>query len=161
VVPKGGTLTGDDEKGRAAVTRYGSWRGKRFVGCGRQRERTSTLTVLDIVLRSRRGPKGQPRSRGELVAKRDPTGSGGDAEARTRSHCDEGAVHSALEQGERRSGNLANPMVGCRVQQTCRAPAGANRRSHEKWQGWNESEAWLPLAKGLRVIAACGDRPKP
>jgi hypothetical protein len=34
-----------------------------------------------------------------------------------------------------RAGNMANPMAGCRVQQTCAASRGVNRRSREKRHG--------------------------
>lgn len=44
--------------------------------------------------------------------------------------------------------NLANPMIGCRVQQTCSAQRGASRRSREKRQGRNECEPWQVHAEG-------------
>jgi hypothetical protein len=43
---------------------------------------------------------------------------------------------------------VANPMVGSRVQQTCKALRGANRRSREERQGRNELGTWRPRAKG-------------
>jgi hypothetical protein len=39
-----------------------------------------------------------------------------------------------------RAGNTANPKAGCRVQQTCRAPRGANRWSREERHERNMSE---------------------
>jgi hypothetical protein len=45
-------------------------------------------------------------------------------------------------------GNVANPMVGCRVQQTCTMSSGANRRSREERQGRNESGEWQLRAEG-------------
>jgi hypothetical protein len=39
-------------------------------------------------------------------------------------------------------------MVGSRVQQTCKALRGANRRSREERQGRNESGRWQPRAEG-------------
>ena len=40
------------------------------------------------------------------------------------------------------AGNSSNPMTGCRVQQTCRAVRGVNRRSREERQGRKVSDAW-------------------
>jgi hypothetical protein len=41
-----------------------------------------------------------------------------------------------------------NPRVGCRVQQTCRARCGENRRSREERQGRNELGVWQLRAEG-------------
>jgi len=49
--------------------------------------------------------------------------------------------------------NLANPMVGCRVQQTCSARRGVNRRSREKRQGRNMHELWQVHAEGQPLSA--------
>ena len=46
------------------------------------------------------------------------------------------------------SGNNSNPMTGCRVQQTCKATCGVNRRSREKRQGRKVSDAWQRWAEG-------------
>jgi hypothetical protein len=48
----------------------------------------------------------------------------------------------------RRNGNVANPMIGSRVQQTCKVHGGANRRSREERQGRNESGRWHLRAEG-------------
>jgi hypothetical protein len=53
---------------------------------------------------------------------------------------------SGEEQGQ--TGNVANPMAGCRVQQTCRVSSGVNRRSREERQGRNASEVWQLRAEG-------------
>jgi hypothetical protein len=47
----------------------------------------------------------------------------------------------------RTTGNMANPRIGSRVQQTCKVPGGANRRSREERQGRNESGTWQPRAE--------------
>jgi hypothetical protein len=53
---------------------------------------------------------------------------------------------SGEEQGQ--TGNVANPMAGCRVQQTCRVSSGVNRRSREERQGRNASGVWQLRAEG-------------
>jgi hypothetical protein len=54
-----------------------------------------------------------------------------------------------LSREVRRAGrSAANPMAGCRVQQTCRVMSGANRRSREKRQGRTAHEEWRPRAEG-------------
>jgi hypothetical protein len=40
------------------------------------------------------------------------------------------------------TGNMANPMIGSRAQQTCKLMRGVNRRSSEKEQGRNEPRSW-------------------
>lgn len=54
--------------------------------------------------------------------------------------------------------NLANPMAGCRVQQTCAVPSGASRRSWEEQQGRNMHGSWQTRAEGgdSRVAAGSG-----
>jgi hypothetical protein len=52
--------------------------------------------------------------------------------------------------------NQANPMVACRVQQTCEALRSANRRSREKRQGRNMLEEWHPQAEGSLRISGSG-----
>jgi len=44
------------------------------------------------------------------------------------------------------------PHIGCRVQQTCGAPGGGNRRSREERQGRNESEGWHLRAEGSWMV---------
>jgi hypothetical protein len=55
-----------------------------------------------------------------------------------------------------RTGNVANPMAGSRVQQTCKAKRGENRRSREKRQGRNESGLWQARAEGRRSLGSRG-----
>jgi len=55
---------------------------------------------------------------------------------------------SVRERSGERAGNVVNPMVGCRVQQTCRVMRGENRRSREERQGRNEFGVWQPRAEG-------------
>lgn len=60
-----------------------------------------------------------------------------------------------------RTRNVANPMAGCRVQQTCRTMCGASRRSREERQGRNESGTWHARAEGrglLRTISTGSGR---
>lgn len=45
------------------------------------------------------------------------------------------------------SQNLANPMIGCGVQQTRGPERGASRRSREKRHGRKVQEGWLPTAE--------------
>jgi hypothetical protein len=45
---------------------------------------------------------------------------------------------SGVGESRRSAGNQANPMTGCRVQQTCEAVCGASRRSREERQGRNK-----------------------
>jgi len=40
------------------------------------------------------------------------------------------------------SRNVANPMVGCRMQQACRLTRGENRRSREERHGRNKFGPW-------------------
>jgi hypothetical protein len=49
---------------------------------------------------------------------------------------------------DRWSRNMANPMVGCRAQQTCTMSSGESRRSREERQGRNESGGWQLRAEG-------------
>jgi hypothetical protein len=51
----------------------------------------------------------------------------------------------------RTTGNMANPMIGSRVQQTCKVPGGESRRSREERQGRNESGTWQPRTEGGSV----------
>lgn len=44
--------------------------------------------------------------------------------------------------------NEPNPMIGCRVQQTCRGTRGENRRSREERQGRNKHEVGILGPKG-------------
>ncbi len=44
--------------------------------------------------------------------------------------------------------NEPNPMIGCRVQQTCGETRGGNRRSREERQGRNEHEVGILGPKG-------------
>jgi hypothetical protein len=50
------------------------------------------------------------------------------------------------------AGNAADPMAGSRVQQTCRAPGGANHRSREKRHGWNARTTWRLCAEGTHLL---------
>jgi hypothetical protein len=62
----------------------------------------------------------------------------------------------AFGRGRRaRSGNVANPMAGSRVQQTCRVSSGVNRRSREERQGRKEHGVWQLRAEG-RALAHPG-----
>jgi len=49
------------------------------------------------------------------------------------------------------SRNVANPRIGCRMQQACRSTRGVNRRSREERQGRNEFRPWQVWAEG-RVL---------
>jgi hypothetical protein len=54
--------------------------------------------------------------------------------------------HQHTKNQRERTGNVVNPMTGCRVQQTCKKPVGADRRSREKRQG-------RPARESLRAHA--------
>jgi len=61
-----------------------------------------------------------------------------------------------LRVSARAAGNVADPMTGCRVQQTCRVSSGVNRRSREERQGRNASGCgssgrWSALRSGPGV----------
>jgi len=52
---------------------------------------------------------------------------------------------------QRDSRNVANPSIGCRMQQACGLTRGENRRSREERQGRNEPRLWQVWAEG-RVL---------
>jgi len=55
--------------------------------------------------------------------------------------------------------NVANPMVGSRVQQTWKVQGGASRRSREERQGRNELGGWHLRAEGRATPAAGSSEP--
>jgi len=57
---------------------------------------------------------------------------------------------SGVGEGRRSAQNQVNPRIGCGVQQTRKAPCGANRRSREERQGRNVLGNWQTRAPGNR-----------
>lgn len=96
------------------------------------------------------GPPGTGRRRGK-VGERTP----GDAPSGANRKRTDAVTPPRLgeEQGQARrtprtTGNMANPRIGSRVQQTCEVPGGASRRSREERQGRNMRGAWRLRAEG-------------
>ena len=136
------------ERASIAVTRHGCWQGESSEGYGANGKGPDQMHA-QAAARPHRKPlgasgtartqQGRPRhpARGPKPTGRSmtPRGVGG---------CVRG-----------RNGNVANPMIGSRAQQTCKAQGGASRRSREERQGRNESGAWQLRAEGGRRVPAC------
>jgi hypothetical protein len=90
----------------------------------------------------RRTATAPPSPRGRSRPVRQATGSSASRRLRTRERQGLSATRGP------RPCNVANPMVGCGVQQTREVPSGVNRRSREERQGRNEFGAWQLRAEG-------------
>jgi hypothetical protein len=115
----GGT---EPETGRRLVSGGAAWRNGRTDGPNRPTDRLGGNTGP----RGRR--RGPARCRGTLARVRTQRCAAANIVVRAR--------------------NVADPMVGCRVQQTCKALRGENRRSREERQGRNEFGTWRPRTDG-------------
>jgi len=100
--------------------------------------------------RSGTGPPGTGRRHGK-VGERKP-GNAPSGASRKRPDVETpprlGGEQGQARRTPRKTGNMANPRIGSRVQQTCEVPGGANRRSREERQGRNESGRWHSRAEG-------------
>jgi len=126
-----------------AVTQAGCWRGEGSEGCARQREWLFATALPRRLC-------GWPTGPGAVQ----PSGWA----ARGRCGVDDKAAKSGFSSenpgwwGQYKCLQLGEPLIGCRVQQTCKALRGENRRSWEEQQGRNACGGWLPPCRRREAV---------